>query len=251
MEQAVERVVAVMRNRYHERLYVPELAAEEYFSSFHFTRIFRRDTGVSPSQYLTAVRLFEAKRLLLSTSFSVADIACRVGYSAIGTFTTRFTRLVGLSPGQYRQLPRDQMLCLTEDVRRLPALLPDRLPEPRTGRRATIVVSVHFGQIRTADRLLVGVFDDPIPQGPPLAWAVPSGQDGQSVRFDGLPEGRWVVIAVAESDSSIVFDMGAPVEASAGTVTTTDLELHRPRRTDPPILVPLCNRPPTTHRMVA
>ena len=60
--------------------------------------------------------MLEAKRLLLSTSLSVADIACRVGYPGIGTFTTRFTRMVGVSPGRYRLLPRDRMLCLTQET---------------------------------------------------------------------------------------------------------------------------------------
>src|SRR5215813_733454 len=85
MEEAVERAVAVMRSRYPERLSVADLAAEAFFSPFYFSRIFRRELGVSPVQYLTAVRLFEAKRLLQGTSLNVADIACRVGYFGIGT----------------------------------------------------------------------------------------------------------------------------------------------------------------------
>lgn len=254
MEPAVERVVTVMRNRYQERLYVPELAADEYFSPFHFTRIFRRETGVAPSQYLTAVRLFEAKQMLLSTSLSVADIACRVGYPGIGTFTTRFTRLVGIPPRQYRRLPPDRMLCITDDVRRLP--YPDLPPawagpSRLDGHGGTVLASVRFATPPRAGRVLVGIFDDPVPQGPPVAWRLAGHDSAEPWRFDGVPDGRWVVIAVGEGHSTILFGAGTPVEVRAGRTVRVEVETRRPRRTDPPIMVPLGNQAPGSQRQLA
>jgi AraC-like DNA-binding protein len=248
MEQAVAQVVCVMRDRYHERLYVPELAARTYFSPFHFSRIFRRDTGVTPGQYLTAVRLFEAKRLLLNTSLSVADVACQVGYPGVGTFTTRFTRLVGVSPGHYRRLPPGQILSITDDVARLP--IPDWAPAGAWQRQSrafgcggTIVGSVHIAPAGQVSRLLVGVFDDPIPQGPPVIWELVRGTDSARWRLDGLPTGQWTIIAVAEglsADGMAIFaGMGGPVQVNTGAIVRVDLELRRPQRTDPPIMVPL------------
>ncbi len=242
MEHAVEQVVSVMRDRYHERLYVPELAAETYFSPFHFTRIFRRDTGVTPCQYLTAVRLFEAKRLLLNTSLSVADIACRVGYPGVGTFTTRFSKLVGVSPGHYRRLPADAMLTVADDVYRLPRL-PIVLPR-QTGCGATLWGSVHLAP---SSRLVVGVFDAPIPQGPPVRWTVSHGPEWH---LDGLPAGERTVIAVAEGQRSILVGTSTPIRFGTGTVRV-DLELHRPLRTDPPFMVPLGTRAPELDQIAA
>jgi AraC-like DNA-binding protein len=241
MEHAVEQVVTVMRDRYHERLYVPELAAETYFSPFHFTRIFRRDTGVTPCQYLTAVRLFEAKRLLLNTSLSVADVACRVGYPGVGTFTTRFTRLVGVSPGHYRRLPKAGMLSIADDVKRLPNVDVLKAARPRIiPSGASIVGSVHYGRALT--RLLVGAFDEPIPQGPPAVWEQVCAADiGRCWRLDGLPAGEWTIIAVAEAagEPSILVGSRSYVRVGVGVTARVDIELHRPRRTDAPIIVPL------------
>src|SRR5262249_56191004 len=76
--------------------------------------------GVAPVRALTGVRLFEAKRLLQATSLNVGDIACRVGYVGIGTFTTRFTTLVGVPPGHYRRLPASRMLAIADGIRQLP-----------------------------------------------------------------------------------------------------------------------------------
>lgn len=242
MEHAVEQVVSVMRDRYHERLYVPELAAETFFSPFHFTRIFRRDTGVTPCQYLTAVRLFEAKRLLLNTSLSVADVACRVGYPGVGTFTTRFTRLVGVSPGHYRRLPAATMLTVADDVHRLPSGLPVAMPS--VGYGASVWGSVHLAP---SSRLIVGVFDDPIPQGPPVRWIAVSEPEWH---LDGLPVGEWTVIAVAEGQRSILVGTSAPVRLGSGSVRV-ELDLHRPLRTDAPFMVPLYDEQPTFDRMAA
>ncbi|MDT5037076.1 MAG: AraC family transcriptional regulator [Micromonosporaceae bacterium] len=261
MEQAVERIVTVMRDRYGDRLYIPDLAAEAFFSPFHFSRIFRRETGVSPGQYLTAVRLFEAKRLLLTTSVSVADIACRVGYRGIGTFTTRFTTLVGVPPGHYRRLAPAGILSMSEEICRLPDpdLLSARHRSSRQlgGSDATIVTSVHSAAVGRIGRLFVGVFDNGVPQGPPVAWTVVPGEESALVRLGGVPAGPKVVIAVAEGRSTATGDQTraeslisvSRLQASAGSVTSAELQLRRPRRTDPPIMIPLCNDVPVLQRI--
>ena len=94
-----------------------------FVSPFHFSRMFAKATGVTPGRYLTAVRLFEAKRLLLTTSLTVSDIVCSVGYSSVGTFTSRFTRAVGMTPTQYREPEVGELLvALAPNFRGLPSL---------------------------------------------------------------------------------------------------------------------------------
>jgi AraC family transcriptional regulator len=250
MESAIEQIVNVMRKRYSERLHIPDLAAEAFFSPFHFSRLFRRETGVAPGQYLTAVRLFEAKHLLLTTSTNVADIACQVGYCGIGTFTTRFTTAVGLSPGRYRRLPLAGVLRICDDGCRIPdpELLSARRPSlPEWDCAGTVVAVPHVaGWWR---RLFVGVFDSAVPQGSPLAWQVVEGDCGGQVRLDGVPAGRRAVIAVAEGcppggdDRATSRVFVSFVEVRAGTATQVELRMRRPRRSDPPIMVAVSGYP--------
>src|SRR5439155_19448265 len=109
--------------RYFEPITLSALAAEVYVSPFHFSRIFARATGVTPGRFLTAVRLFEAKRLLLTTSLTVSDIVCSVGYSSVGTFTSRFARAVGMTPTQYRDPEVGELLVASAPhFQRLPSL---------------------------------------------------------------------------------------------------------------------------------
>lgn len=104
IEEAVERAISTMNQNLGERLTVDDLARAARFSKFHFTRIFRRVTGLSPGRFLSELRLQHAKQLLASTSLNVADISIRVGYTSVGTFSSRFTRSVGVPPTTYRRL---------------------------------------------------------------------------------------------------------------------------------------------------
>ena len=90
IERAVLRVIDSMHENLGEPLTIDDMARTAMFSKFHFSRVFQRVTGLSPGRYLSAVRLQEAKRLLASTSLSVTDISHRVGYSSVGTFSSRF-----------------------------------------------------------------------------------------------------------------------------------------------------------------
>jgi len=96
MQAAVERAIKSMWERYDEPLTLAELADAAILSRFYFSRVFRNVTGTSPGRFLTAIRLYKAKNLLLSTSLSVTELSYRVGYNSLGTFTTRFTKSVGV-----------------------------------------------------------------------------------------------------------------------------------------------------------
>src|SRR5213083_2051857 len=88
--------------RYFEPLDVGDLADAAGLSRAHFSREFRRAFGDSPHAYLLTRRLERAAALLRTTDRSVADICFSVGLQSVGSFTTSFTRIYGLSPTAYR-----------------------------------------------------------------------------------------------------------------------------------------------------
>jgi AraC-like DNA-binding protein len=88
--------------RYREPLDVPELARIAHLSPAHFSREFRRTFGETPHQYLQMRRLERAAALLRNTDRSVAHICLTVGLKSIGSFTTSFGRMFGMSPAAYR-----------------------------------------------------------------------------------------------------------------------------------------------------
>src|SRR5436190_22387193 len=88
--------------RYAEPIDVPRMARAACLSPAHFSREFRRTFGETPHQYLLTRRLERAAALLRTTDRSVAEICLIVGLRSVGSFTTSFGRLFGLSPTAYR-----------------------------------------------------------------------------------------------------------------------------------------------------
>lgn len=88
--------------RYAEPLEVDDLARAAGLSKAHFSREFRRTFGESPYVYLLTRRLERAAALLRNTDHSVAEICLEVGLQGIGSFTTSFKRMHGMTPTAYR-----------------------------------------------------------------------------------------------------------------------------------------------------
>ena len=90
--------------RYAERLTVADLARVAGVSPAHFSREFRRSFGESPHRYLLTRRLERAAALLRNTDRPVTDICFSVGLTSVGSFTTSFGRIHGMSPAAYRAM---------------------------------------------------------------------------------------------------------------------------------------------------
>ena len=102
--RAVERVITSARERLCEPISLRDMSRVAYLSTFHFNRVFHQITGLPPAKFISAMRLDEAKRLLLNTHRSITDISFEVGYNSLSTFTRRFTQRVGLGPREFRYL---------------------------------------------------------------------------------------------------------------------------------------------------
>ena len=88
--------------RFREPLDVAALARAARLSPAHFSREFRRAFGETPHQYLLTRRLERAAALLRQTDRSVSEICLTVGLTSLGSFTTSFGRVYGMSPTAYR-----------------------------------------------------------------------------------------------------------------------------------------------------
>ena len=99
----LRRVRDRIDREYAQPLDVEALANSVHMSAGHFSRQFRLAYGESPYSYLMTRRIERAMALLRRGDLSVTDICFAVGCASLGTFTTRFTELVGMSPGMYRR----------------------------------------------------------------------------------------------------------------------------------------------------
>lgn len=98
----IEDSVAYINDHLAQELSLEELAAQAALSPFYFSRLFKRETGFSPHQYILAARISNAKFLLQSTGDSVKTICFSVGFSSESSFCTAFKKEMGLTPSEYR-----------------------------------------------------------------------------------------------------------------------------------------------------
>lgn len=89
--------------RYAEALTLESLAALVATSPYHFLRLFRRELGLTPHQYVIRTRLRHALRLLRTTTLSVTEVAFEVGFTDLSNFMRTFRRHVGTTPDAYRR----------------------------------------------------------------------------------------------------------------------------------------------------
>lgn len=260
MQKSVQQAISSMHSRYFDSMTLKEIASEVFVSPYHFSRIFSRAMGVTPGRYLAAIRLFEAKRLLLTTSLTVSDIVCSVGYNSVGTFTSRFTRAVGMSPTQYRDPGVSRLLvAASADFQRLPTLeamheaLHGRGPAHPTGSSitGTLELPLSAGPVN----VLVGVFSSPIPQQAPVAYQALTCSETAELAIHGVPAGRWTVIALARptgasAETVLIGNIRQPLTVTAGNTATVNLRMRALEPTDPPLAFTLASpviRPRSGH----
>jgi AraC-like DNA-binding protein len=99
----LRRVRDRIDREYAQPLDVEALARGAHMSAGHLSREFRRAYGESPYAYLMTRRIERAMALLRRGDLSVTEVCFAVGCSSLGTFSTRFTELVGVPPGAYRR----------------------------------------------------------------------------------------------------------------------------------------------------
>ncbi|WP_285506511.1 helix-turn-helix transcriptional regulator [Actinokineospora sp. NBRC 105648] len=103
----LRRARDTMDRDYAQPLDVPALARAALMSAGHFSRSFRAAFGETPYSYLMTRRIERAKALLRRGDLSVTDVCFAVGCSSLGSFSSRFTELVGESPSAYRARVHD------------------------------------------------------------------------------------------------------------------------------------------------
>ena len=115
-------------------LNIEDLARGVHMSAGHLSREFRRIYGEPPYAYLMTRRIERAMTLLRRGDLTVTEICFAVGFSSLGTFSTRFSELVGVSPSVYRDDP-------SRSVEGIPPCLARQVTRPVRNREARVPAS--------------------------------------------------------------------------------------------------------------
>ncbi|MFG6117647.1 helix-turn-helix domain-containing protein [Thalassobacillus sp. B23F22_16] len=240
----IDQVIEYIDTHLYDSLSLSDLADQAGYSRYHFNRIFKQRIGVPPLYYLSALRLQKAKDLLIKTDFPVREIGMEIGQQSLGTFTTRFTERVGVTPAHFRNSAQqaDEQFRFLQDL--------SDWKDPRTS--STTPYSVH-GTLETASPFegvtLIGLFPKAIPEGLPTYGTLVSSMGDFSMT--GVKPGVYYLMATSVSWKMAAHDLLLPhqtlrakarkpiiVEANKDIPHQT-VTLRPPLIDDAPILVSL------------
>jgi AraC-like DNA-binding protein len=99
--QVIEETIDFIGHHYHHAITLTDLAKMAGLSNSHYSRLFKKNTGYSPIEYLTHLRIDRAKELLAHSDIRVKEVSQNVGYEDELYFSRLFKKIVGVSPSQF------------------------------------------------------------------------------------------------------------------------------------------------------
>jgi two-component system response regulator YesN len=99
----ISRVRKFIEENLHEELKREDIAASVYLNPAYLSRLFKKETGLSISEYILGVRMDKAKKLLVESGVKVSNVAELTGYGHFSHFAKMFKRVTGISPQEYRK----------------------------------------------------------------------------------------------------------------------------------------------------
>jgi AraC-like DNA-binding protein len=241
--QAVECAIRTMHTHLQEALTLEDLASVACLSPFYFTRVFRQLIGIPPGEFLSALRFQTARQLLLTTSLSVTDICFEVGYTSLGSFTSRFTQLVGLSP----RLLRQRALAYEPQ----PAKSDERSPMVSAQSTKKHLLVGHISAPATfRGTIYLGLFTSPLPQGRPArctrlhepgVYLLDGVADGvYYLRAAAFPSAAELCSCLLPGENLLLGGNATPLVIRRGQIVgDPNLILRPPRLTDLPLVMGL------------
>ena len=229
----------ILKGRLCETLVLEDMADIACLSPYYFCRVFHHIVGLPPGEFLAMLRLDRAKHLLLTTSLSVTDICFEVGYVGLGSFTTRFTQLVGVSPRQLRNVVRN--------VATSSFVVSDKMRREASSEALSAGMSGHIDTIGPFNGLIfAGLFPKPIPQGQPIRCTLLKAPGPYAI--NDVPDGRYFLLVAALPSSEnihtyllpqddVLVGIAGPIVVRHGVGQDgVDVLLRAPCLTDPPII---------------
>ena len=244
--KSVERAIRHMKANLAEPVDLDQLAEIAGISKFHFVLVFDQTTGTTPHNFLACLRMQRAKERLLKSETSITDVCLEVGYNSLGTFSKTFSELVGVSPQQFRTMPRRMSAkqFATAIWRYLAA---------RTKISGPVIEGKVEGPRTPKGFTFVGTFTRGVPLGVPFSGTVMIGHG--EFRIERPKDEEFYLLAALMPLSANFTDMvgNLPIRLVASLRVSNELAaakenpvlcLRPLRPTDPPIVLALPALPP-------
>lgn len=205
----VVRAASFLADHATDPVRLGDVADHVGYSPFHLARSFERHVGMPPGRFLAAHRFQLAKQLLLAGDDRVIDVCAAVGFSAPGTFATKFTEFVGASPTAFRRLPH----VLAAAPPR-PVVVPGRARDGGVVAGRVSLTAAAAALVGPAPFVYVGLFRRRAARGFPVSGALLA--EPGAFFLEGVPAGTYFVLASAVPRAADVGEQLLPARTVAG-----------------------------------
>ncbi|MGE8205078.1 helix-turn-helix domain-containing protein [Heyndrickxia sp. NPDC080065] len=237
-----EEAIKYMRNHLSEDLTSEQLASSVGYSTYHFIRIFKDVTGISPRHYLSALRIEAGKDHLSHSPSSILKILLSIGFQSIGSFSTRFKQFVGQSPRDFRQkmntLHQHFIQYQTKEI------------SPFVEKNQTPSISFNIKTPSSFKGIIfAGLFPRPIPDQRPVVGTAFNHQK-KMCTFSNVPKGDYYLLIAGipwnsnplkcfSSDRLLRGKYERVIQMKESTNEHVTIQLREPLPYDPPIVINL------------
>lgn len=226
----VARIIFQMRREINLETSLDDWVDYAGLSKYRLISEFRKLTGVPPMTFHNLLKIERAKELLVHKGFSATETCFECGFESLGSFVTKFTNFVGISPGRYQKAMSDlgAMSVYYQILRH-------ELGFGEGGKRSTKIKFSNRGNI--SNPIVVGCFDRPMPVGRPNSWRfVPPFLKRTSLELMGRHV-LAVSLPIFQKTSDMVRFTPPRIGSAVldGAETTVSVEMRTPTVYDPPI----------------
>lgn len=99
----IKKAIAFLEERYQDNITLDDLAKEVNISPYHLLRLFKSETGKTPFEFLTDIKIQHAKKLLVNSKFNISEISHLCGFSNASHFSVVFKKKTGFTPSEFKR----------------------------------------------------------------------------------------------------------------------------------------------------
>lgn len=200
MEHSIEAILCYMREYPDENI---ERIAERFgYSKFHFSREFKRLTGFSAKQFVSALKMEKSIENLVNKKRSVLSAHLQAGFLSASTFSSSFKKQTGMTPKQYQKQLEELHRVLVEYESNRSIIRSHYGASDDPTSHSECIVNLHFPKDYTRGITFVGLFRQPIPNHRPIVGKAVVGNT--ICILDRIPKGQYYLLSCSiEKGSSL------------------------------------------------
>lgn len=247
MKETMTAILTYMKKHASDEITIEEIAAHFGYSKYHFSREFKKLTGFSATDYLSSIRIEQAKQDFLKKQRSITESSFDAGFSSLGTFSTTFAKKTGLSPREYKNQV-ESLYHLTknyDDNTTSTSYYAEKIQEEDTYQ---LSVTIHYPKSYQSSITFVGLFNSSIPNHKPIVGTALRKKIRHT--FTHIPKGEYYLLACSIEktlsplryfvlDDCLRGKADRPLQFPKDSTKEIDVYLREALPEDPPILINL------------